>query len=89
MKKKIFIVFIILSVLLTAEGIRKMWIIDSLIAYKVGLKGDTLKVITWVDPQTGVEYLVFEDRFISDYRGGLGISVVPRLNADGTLRIIK
>ena len=89
MKKKIFIIFIILSILLSAEGIRKMWIIDSLIAYRVGLKGDTLKVITWVDPQTGVEYLIFED-FYNGYRaGGLGISVVPRLNSNGTLRIVK
>ncbi|ACZ07669.1 Uncharacterised protein [Sebaldella termitidis] len=85
MKKKIFIVFIILSVLLTAEGIRKMWLIDSRYGLDIGLRGDTLKVITWVDPQTNIEYLIFEDKG----HKSLGISVVPRLNADGTLRIVK
>ena len=89
MKKKIFIAFIILSVLLTAEGIRKMWILDNRKGHKIGLESDTLKVITWVDPQTGVEYLIFEDFYRSIEKAGLGISVVPRLNADGTFRIIK
>lgn len=46
--------------------------------------------VTWVDPQTGVEYLIFEDYSINSSGGtGLGISVVPRLNTDGTMRIVK
>ena len=89
MKNKILIIFIILSLLLTAEGVRKMWVIDSINARKKGLRGDTLKVVTWVDPQTGVEYLIFEDFYINTQKAGLGISVVPRLNADGTMRIVK
>ena len=89
MKKKIFIIFLVCTVLLTAEGVRRMWIIDSQKARKVGLSGDTLKVITWVDPQTGVEYLIFEDFYINTEKAGLGISVVPRLNSDGSLRIVK
>ena len=89
MKNKILIIFIILSLLLTAEGVRKMWVIDSINARKKGLSGDTLKVVTWVDPQTGVEYLIFEDFYINTQKAGLGISVVPRLNADGTMRIVK
>ena len=89
MKNKILIIFIILSLLLTAEGVRKMWVIDSINARKKGLSGDTLKVVTWVDPQTGVEYLIFEDFYINTEKAGLGISVVPRLNADGTMRIVK
>ena len=89
MKKKIFIIFLVCTVLLTAEGVRRMWVIDSQKARKVGLSGDTLKVITWVDSQTGVEYLIFEDFYINTEKAGLGISVVPRLNSDGSLRIVK
>ena len=92
MKNKILIIFIILSLLLTAEGVRKMWVIDSegsLGRRKTGLVGDTFRVVTWVDPQTGVEYLIFEDFYINTQKAGLGISVVPRLNADGTMRIVK
>ena len=94
MKNKILIIFIILSLLLTAEGVRKMWVIDNLDERKeefrkTNLRGDTLKVVTWVDPQTGVEYLIFEDFYINTEKAGLGISVVPRLNADGTMRIVK
>ena len=75
------------TVLLTAEGVRRMWRIDSRKGYKVGLKSDNLEVITWVDPQTGVEYLIFEDS--SNSGMNVGISVIPRLNSDGSLRIIK
>ena len=90
MKKKIFIIFLVCTVLLTAEGIRRMWKIDSRIGYKIGLKGDTLEVVTWVDPQTGVEYLIFEDSSPNSRgRANAGISVVPRLNSDGSLRIVK
>lgn len=93
MKNKILIIFIIFSLLLTAEGVRKMWVIDSegsLGRRKTGLVGDTFRVVTWVDPQTGVEYLIFEDYSINSSGGtGLGISVVPRLNTDGTMRIVK
>ena len=92
MKNKILIIFIILSLLLTAEGVRKMWVIDSegsLGRRKTGLVGDTFRVVTWVDPQTGVEYLIFEDFYINTEKAGIGISVVPRLNADGTMRIVK
>ena len=94
MKNKILIIFIIFSLLLTAEGVRKMWVIDSegsLGGRKTGLMGDTFRVVTWVDPQTGVEYLIFEDFSINSSGGGrgIGISVVPRLNTDGTMRIVK
>ena len=90
MKNKILIIFIILSLLLTAEGVRKMWVIDSSLGRReTGLLGDTFRVVTWVDPQTGVEYLIFEDFYINTQKAGLGISVVPRLNADGTMRIVK
>ncbi len=90
MKKKIFIMFLVCTVLLTAEGVRRMWVIDSRIGHKVGLNGDNFEVITWVDPQTGVEYLIFEDSSPnSTGRANAGISVVPRLNSDGSLRIVK
>ena len=51
-----------------------MWVIDSegsLGGRKTGLMGDTFRVVTWVDPQTGVEYLIFED-FSINSSGGSG-----------------
>lgn len=40
---------------------------------------NTNKVRDFVDPKTGVHYLLFERR----YRGG----ITPRLNADGTIMV--
>ena len=56
MKNKILIIFIIFSLLLTAEGVRKMWVIDSegsLGRRKTGLVGDTFRVVTsWIPGDT-------------------------------------
>ena len=57
-----------------------MWVIDSegsLGRRKTGLMGDTFRVVTWVDPQTGVEYLIFED-FSINSSGGEDVIIVTR-----------
>lgn len=40
-------------------------------------------VYVWTDPETGVQYLIFT---ATNYQG-VGISITPRLNQDGSLRV--
>jgi hypothetical protein len=41
----------------------------------------------WVDPYTGVEYLIIETLY-QNYEGKAGgVSMTPRYNPDGTLRV--
>lgn len=44
---------------------------------------NTANIYDYVDPDTGVHYLVFRD---SNYQSGRG-GITPRLNSDGTLMV--
>jgi hypothetical protein len=53
------------------------------IKYKKSIMRFTGEQEVYVDPETGVEYIVIFER--KQY--GLGVGITPRLNADGTLRV--
>ena len=41
-------------------------------------------VYVWTDEETGVQYLIYSDRHSDSGMGG----ITPRLNADGTIRVV-
>ncbi len=48
---------------------------------------DNYRIRDWVDPLTGVEYLIIETLHAYVNMSGGGVSMTPRLNPDGTLRV--
>ena len=48
---------------------------------------ENYRIRDWVDPLTGVEYLIIETKYSGTEDGSGGVSMTPRLNPDGTLRV--
>ena len=83
--KKIILIFLILSVFLFAEGIKKqqsLWVLDRF-TYNNPTYGD-MRISTYVDPQTGVNYIIVEDG-----SNGISVAITPRLTKEGKLYITE
>ena len=49
---------------------------------------DYNRISTWIDPETGVEYLIVENYENININGASGvIAITPRLNADGSIMV--
>lgn len=45
-------------------------------------------ITTWIDPETGVEYLIVENyQKINIHGASDGIAITPRLNSDGSIMV--
>ena len=46
------------------------------------------RITTWIDPETGVEYLIVENYEKINIHGASGrIAITPRLNSDGSIMV--
>lgn len=95
MKRSVFITLILFSVILFAEGARNFWVLDRKHqSNSPEVISENLNIITWVDKQTGVNYIVTEARVYNSYKHSytsdtISVTMVPRLNPDGTLFVSK
>lgn len=73
---------IIPATLDTVSNIQNLWVLDKY-KYSEPTNGN-MSVMTYVDPQTGVNYLIVEDRY-----NGISVSITPRLTKEGNLYITE
>lgn len=50
---------------------------------QVGTNDETVYI--WTDPETGVQYIVYREKFMNAGFGG----ITPRLNSDGTICVVS
>ena len=87
MKKTIIVLVILFSGIIipatldTVSNIQNLWILDR---YHYKPTEGKMSVMTYVDPQTGVNYIIVEDG-----NSGISVSITPRLTKEGNLYITE